>query len=92
MAAGRSVIRNDAAAKVTGRARYTQDLCLPHMLWAKYVRSTIAHGRVTEIDTAAAMAFPGVVAVFPFRDVSETKFSTANHLIASLIGVRLAPI
>ena len=42
MAIGKSVKRVDAVAKVTGRARYTDDFFIPGMLVAKYLRSTIA--------------------------------------------------
>lgn len=82
MAIGEPILRHDAAAKVTGRAEYTQDLTKPGMLTAAYLRSTIAHGRVREIDTAAARALPGVAAVFTFRDVPQRPFATAGHPLA----------
>ncbi len=79
MAIGKSVKRVDAVAKVTGRARYTDDFYIPGMLVAKYLRSTIAHGRVKKIDTQKAKQHPGVEAVFTYEDVPKTKFATAGH-------------
>ena len=79
MAIGKSVKRVDAVAKVTGRARYTGDFYMPGMLVAKYLRSTIAHGRVKNIDTRRAKQLSGVEAVFTYEDVPETKFATAGH-------------
>ncbi len=79
MAVGKSVTRKDAAAKVTGRARYTADLELAGMRWAKYVRSPMAHARVIGIDTAAARRLPGVEAVFTFEDIPDRPFATAGH-------------
>ena len=79
MAVGKSPIRKDAVAKVTGRARYTDDLSMPGMLYAKYVRSPIAHGRVLRIDTVKARNLHGVEAVFTFEDVSDRRFATAGH-------------
>ncbi len=79
MTTGESIIRHDSAAKVTGRAEYTQDLARPGMLTAAYLRSTIAHGRVTDIDTSRASALAGVAAVFTFRDVPRRPFATAGH-------------
>jgi xanthine dehydrogenase molybdenum-binding subunit len=79
MAIGKSVRRVDAVAKVTGRARYTDDFYMPGMLVAKYLRSTIAHGRVKKIDTRKARQYPGVEAVFTYEDVPEIKFATAGH-------------
>lgn len=79
MAIGQSAHRVDAVAKVTGRARYTDDYFRPDMLFAKYVRSTIAHGRVTSIDTSRAEAMPGVEAIFTFEDVPPIKYATAGH-------------
>jgi xanthine dehydrogenase molybdenum-binding subunit len=79
MAIGKNVKRVDAVAKVTGRARYTDDFFMPGMLVAKYLRSTIAHGRVTKIDTRKAERVPGVEAVFTCADVPQTKFATAGH-------------
>jgi xanthine dehydrogenase molybdenum-binding subunit len=66
-------------AKVTGRAKYTDDFFIPGMLVAKYLRSTIAHGRVTKIDTGKAQQLPGVEAIFTYEDVPQNKFATAGH-------------
>ena len=79
MATGLSVQRLDAVAKVTGRARYTEDLGMPGMRHAVYVRSPHAHARVRDIRTEAARALPGVDAVFTFADVPQTLFATAGH-------------
>jgi xanthine dehydrogenase molybdenum-binding subunit len=79
MAIGKSVKRVDAVAKVTGRARYTDDFFIPGMLVAKYLRSTIAHGRVKKIDSSKAKRLPGVEAVFTYADVPRTQFATAGH-------------
>ena len=72
----------DGAAKVTGRARYTDDLGLPGMRTAKFLRSTVAHGLVSAMDTSQALALPGVDAVFTFEDVPQNKFATAGHPFA----------
>jgi xanthine dehydrogenase molybdenum-binding subunit len=79
MAIGKSVKRVDAVAKVTGRARYTDDFYIPGMLVAKYLRSTIAHGRVKRIDTRKAKRLAGVEAVYTYADVPQNEFATAGH-------------
>ena len=68
---GVSIPRVDAAAKVTGRALYTDDIKLPNMLHGKILGSAIAHGRVKRIDTSKAAALPGVVAIITGDDVPE---------------------
>jgi xanthine dehydrogenase YagR molybdenum-binding subunit len=60
---GRSIPRLDGVQKVTGRARYTFDIQLPGMLYARQVISTVPHARVKSIDTSAAERHPGVRAV-----------------------------
>ena len=52
MAVGVSEKRVDAYEKVTGRAKYTDDLAEKNMLVAKVFRSTIANGVVKSIDTS----------------------------------------
>lgn len=79
MAIGKSPIRKDAVAKVTGKTRYTDDFSMPGMLFAKYVRSSIAHGVVQAIDYSEALAMPGVEAVFTYEDVPDILFPTAGH-------------
>ena len=66
---GRSIPRLEARAKVTGRADYAHNLRLPGMLHAKLFRSTVAHGRIRAIDTAAAAALAGVARVVTGEDV-----------------------
>lgn len=79
MAVGKSVQRVDGVAKVTGKARYTDDFTMPGMRVAKYLRSTIAHGRVLAIDTSKARSLPGVDGVFTFEDIPKNAFATAGH-------------
>ena len=60
---GTRPIRQDGAEKVTGRARYSADINLPGMLYAKILRSPHAHARIRSIDTSKAEAMSGVRAV-----------------------------
>ncbi len=64
---------------VTGTARYTFDLEVPGLLHLKVLRSPHAHARVVDIDTAAALAVPGVQAVLTHKDAPDKLFSTARH-------------
>ena len=61
---GQSVRRIEDPALVRGAGRFTDDVNPPGQLFAAFVRSTVAHGRLKGVDTAAARAMPGVKAVF----------------------------
>lgn len=78
-ATGESCMRVDARAKVTGRARYTDDMQMAGMCHARYVRSTVAHAWVSRIDCSAAREMPGVLAIFTWEDVPDLPFATAGH-------------
>src|ERR1700733_9767868 len=66
---GRSIPRLEARDKVTGRAEYVHNLRLPGMLHGKIFRSTVPHGRILRIDTAAAARAPGVHRVITIDDI-----------------------
>jgi CO/xanthine dehydrogenase Mo-binding subunit/aerobic-type carbon monoxide dehydrogenase small subunit (CoxS/CutS family) len=68
---------------VTGTARYTFDLDVPGVLHLKVLRATVSHARIAAIATEAALAVPGVVAVFTHADDPGRLFSTAQHERAS---------
>jgi CO/xanthine dehydrogenase Mo-binding subunit len=68
---GRSLPRLEARDKVTGRAEYTHTMGLPGMLVGKIFRSTVAHGRIKSIDTAAAKRYPGVHSVLTGEDIRK---------------------
>src|SRR5687768_7502478 len=68
---GRSVPRLESWLKVTGRAAYVHNLRLPGMLYGKIFRSSVAHGRIKRIDTAAARAMAGVHRVVTAQDVKR---------------------
>lgn len=55
--------------KVTGRADYVSDLVLPGMAHAKLLRSPLAHARIVRLNSDAAKAMPGVIAVVTARDL-----------------------
>ncbi|MBN1963431.1 MAG: xanthine dehydrogenase family protein, partial [Anaerolineae bacterium] len=71
---GTNVIRTDAYAKVTGAALYPGDINLPGQLWMKVRFSDRAHARITRLDTTAAEAHPGVVAVLTAKDVPVNEY------------------
>jgi CO/xanthine dehydrogenase Mo-binding subunit len=67
-AVGASVRRSDGAAKVRGRAVYGIDHAEPRMIHARVLRSPVAAGRITRLDTSRAQALPGVHAVATWED------------------------
>ena len=60
---GKPTQRYDGPAKVMGQGKYTADVHLPGMLYARMVDATIPHGTILSIDTSAAEKLPGVKAV-----------------------------
>ncbi|HUB17413.1 MAG TPA: xanthine dehydrogenase family protein molybdopterin-binding subunit [Acidobacteriaceae bacterium] len=66
---GQSIERYDGVAKASGRARYTSDVQLPGMLYAKFVSATVPHAKVVSIDTSAAEKHPGVRGVHVIQHV-----------------------
>jgi carbon-monoxide dehydrogenase large subunit len=67
---GQRVARREDARFLTGRGRYVDDIAVPGMLHAAFVRSDVARGRIASIDTAGAAAVPGVAAVFVAGDLN----------------------
>ncbi len=73
----------DGPAKVTGNLKYTGDLKLPGMLHARFVLSTYAHAAISGIDSAAALAVPGVRSVLTAADLpAVTPSSRAKLMLA----------
>ena len=79
---GRDTVRVEGPQKVTGVAQYTSDFHFPGMLYAVPVGATIAKGNITQLDTRAAEAMPGVVAILHrgnigkiFRSIPGPGFS-----------------
>ncbi|HMA33791.1 MAG TPA: xanthine dehydrogenase family protein molybdopterin-binding subunit [Chloroflexia bacterium] len=71
---GASVPRPDAAGKVTGATRYPADLVRAEMLQGKVVFAGRPHARIRGIETRAAAAHPGVVAVLTAADVPYNAY------------------
>src|SRR5680860_1152828 len=67
-------IRGDALPKLTGRARFVGDVTMAGMCFAAVTRSYAAHAKITRIDTAAARALPGVLAVVTAADVTPSLY------------------
>jgi xanthine dehydrogenase YagR molybdenum-binding subunit len=83
--AGRGAERLDAAAKVSGSARYTCDVSLPGMLYAAALRASIPSGRVTFLDATAARRMPGVHAVLTGRDIPLIPWLHGEPLLSSRV-------
>ncbi len=70
-AVGKPRSRVDGPLKVTGKAAFTSDRRLPGMLYAVPVGSTIANGKLAELDTASAEKMPGVRAVYRRENIGQ---------------------
>ena len=68
-ALARPALRVEDARLLRGRGRFVDDIVLPGLLHASFVRSPVAHARLERIDVSAARALPGVRAVFTYDDL-----------------------
>jgi carbon-monoxide dehydrogenase large subunit len=67
---GASIKRREDPRFITGKGNYTDDLKLPGMTYAAFVRSPHSHAGIRKIDTSKALKHPGVVAVFTGKDMT----------------------
>jgi carbon-monoxide dehydrogenase large subunit len=70
--------RKEDARLITGRTRWTDNIVLTGMLHLAMVRSPFAHARITAIDTEAARASTGVVAVLTGADLADEQGGLPN--------------
>ena len=89
---GTSPARADAWEKVRGRPIYAGDLALSGMLHGRIVRSPYPSARIVRLDTRAAAALPGVVAVLTARDVprNELRMELPGRMAEATAGAVLA--
>ncbi len=87
---GKSVPRPDATRLLHGRGKFVDDMQLPRMLHAAFVRSPMAHGRIVGIDTDAARAVDGVVAIYTGADF-VAHVTPYVGVLSHLAGLRSAP-
>jgi len=83
---GASIKRSEDPRILTGGGRYVDDVKLPGMLHAAFVRSPLAHARVLAVDVSAARELPGVVAVYTGADVATMTIPGPDPLMAMMGG------
>jgi CO/xanthine dehydrogenase Mo-binding subunit len=89
---GQSLPRPDAWEKVRGRPIFAGDFAVPGLLHGRIVRSPYASARIVRIETAAAAALPGVVAVLIHADVprNELRMELPGRMAEATAGAVLA--
>jgi xanthine dehydrogenase molybdenum-binding subunit len=75
-AVGQSMPQLNTLVKVTGKAKYTADLNMSGMLYAKVLRSPLPHARILNIDTTRAERLPGVKAVICHKNVPRVAYNS----------------
>src|ERR1700732_1023961 len=88
---GASIKRSEDPRILTGAGRYVDDVKLPGMMHAAFVRSPTAHARVLSVDVSAARALPGVVAVLTGADLEAMTVPGPDPLMAMLSGAAPTP-
>src|SRR5580658_10431626 len=77
---GQPVRRREDLRLITGRGRYSDDLNLPGQAYAVFVRSPHAHALIRSIDTKAACAAPGVLAVLTSDEMRADGLNPLPHI------------
>src|SRR5690242_19613953 len=72
---GRARLRKEDARLVTGQTNFTDNIVLPGMLHVAFVRSPMAHARITSVDLSASKTVPGVIAAFSGADFADEQGS-----------------
>jgi xanthine dehydrogenase YagR molybdenum-binding subunit len=83
-AVGRPLDRVDGTAKTSGAARYAAEFPYPELAHAALVHSTVARGRITGIDSAAAAAIPGVIAVLTHHNAPKLRSPRRANIVRDL--------
>ena len=78
---GQPVRRREDQRLLTGQGRYSDDVNVPRQAYAVMVRSPHAHALIRAIDTRAAMAVPGVLAVLTGRDLLADGLRPIPHAV-----------
>src|SRR5437764_1049588 len=92
-AVGTPMSRVDGRLKVTGGARYAAEFEVKDVAYGALVLSTVARGRVTKIDIAAAEKAPGVLAVITHRNAGKVVLpEKAKALVDPKVGRPLQPL
>jgi carbon-monoxide dehydrogenase large subunit len=86
---GAPIPRREDARLLTGRGTFVDDLAMPGVAHAAMVRSPHAHARVGRIDTAAALALPGVLAVVTAADIADIDKPWPARMPSPVPGTRL---
>lgn len=76
---GKGIVKKDAAALLSGKPVYTDDLAPDSCLIVRLLRSPHAHAVIEEIRTDAAMKVPGIEAIFTYKDVPTERFTEAGQ-------------
>src|SRR5436309_15160609 len=87
----RETPRVDGPLKVTGKAQYASDFHFPGLLYAVPVEATIAKGKVTGLDTAAAGKMPGVRAIFHRENIGKIFRSAQGQGFEGICEERRPP-
>jgi carbon-monoxide dehydrogenase large subunit len=67
--AGAAVRRKEDPRLITGASTYVDDIALPNLVHAAFVRSPYAHAKINGVDASEALAMPGVIAVYTESDI-----------------------
>jgi xanthine dehydrogenase YagR molybdenum-binding subunit len=89
---GTPLDRIEGRLKVTGAADYASDRILDNMLYGVPVGSTIGAGRVLRVDSVAALAVPGVVAVFDHSNIGTLHSFGKSSLKEGIVDEHRAPL
>ena len=73
-AVGQRATRSDGRLHGLGQTKYIDDIVLPGMLYARIKRAGVASARIVRVDTSAAEAMPGVMAVLTGREIPVNSF------------------
>lgn len=89
---GRPLSRVDGPLKAKGAARYAAEVPFEDLLYAALVTSTVSRGRITDIDTSAAEAAPGVALVMTYRNAPRIETQKLFGTAADAAGPHDLPV
>ena len=73
-----SNMRSEDLPLITGKGRFTDDISLPNQAYGVFVRASVGHAELRGVDTSAALALPGVLAVITAEDADAAGFGSIS--------------